>query len=380
MSCLIKVKNNSLSRKFFSISTLFKLVSVLSFLCLLLTYSSPYIHPNTIKILPFLGLGYPIIVLVNCFILIVWTIARSRWAIYSLFIILLGGKLHFRTLSFTISKDTTKNTELKVISYNVRLFDVYNPNLESGLETRNQIFQFLRNENPDVVCFQEFYSQDKPTRFETMDSLFQVMGTKIYHQRSAYKRIARQNFGIAMFSKYPMIAKGDVMFETQGSQDFNYCIYADIVKDQDTFRIYDVHLQSIKLQSDYYSAQTNDPTSNLTQESAIRLIYRKLQSAYVKRADQARRVVNHIKTSPYPTIVCGDFNDTPMSYTYNQFDRVLTDAFRNTSTGIGVTYVGKMPAGRIDYIFHSPELASNNFKIQQEVLSDHRAISCIISK
>jgi endonuclease/exonuclease/phosphatase family metal-dependent hydrolase len=327
-----------------------------------------------------LGLGYPIIVLVNCFILIVWTIARSRWAIYSLFIILLGGKLHFRTLSFTITKDTTKNTELKVISYNVRLFDVYNPNLEAGLETRNQIFQFLRNENPDVVCFQEFYSQDKPTRFETMDSLFQVMGTKIYHQRSAYKRIARQNFGIAMFSKYPMIAKGDVMFETQGSQDFNYCIYADIVKEQDTFRIYDVHLQSIKLQSDYYSAQTNDPTSNLTEESAIRLIYRKLQSAYVKRADQARRVVNHIKTSPYPTIVCGDFNDTPMSYTYNQFDRVLTDAFRNTSTGIGVTYVGKMPAGRIDYIFHSPELASNNFKIQQEVLSDHRAISCIISK
>ncbi len=327
-----------------------------------------------------MGLGYPIIVLVNCFILIVWTIARSRWAIYSLFIILLGGKLHFRTLSFTITKDTTKNTELKVISYNVRLFDVYNPNLEAGLETRNQIFQFLRNENPDVVCFQEFYSQDKPTRFETMDSLFQVMGTKIYHQRSAYKRIARQNFGIAMFSKYPMIAKGDVMFETQGSQDFNYCIYADIVKEQDTFRIYDVHLQSIKLQSDYYSAQTNDPTSNLTEESAIRLIYRKLQSAYVKRADQARRVVNHIKTSPYPTIVCGDFNDTPMSYTYNQFDRVLTDAFRNTSTGIGVTYVGKMPAGRIDYIFHSPELASNNFKIQQEVLSDHRAISCIISK
>ena len=134
------------------------------------------------------------------------------------------------------------------------------------------------------------------------------------------------------------------------------------------------------MQSDYYSKQTNDPTTNLAEESAIRLIYRKLQTAYVKRADQARRVVNHIRTSPYPTIVCGDFNDTPMSYTYNQFDRILTDAYRNTSTGIGVTYVGKMPAGRIDYIFHSPELASTNFKIQKEVLSDHRAITCIISK
>jgi endonuclease/exonuclease/phosphatase family metal-dependent hydrolase len=307
-------------------------------------------------------------------------LARSKWAIYSLFVILLGGKLHFRTLAISFSKSEKKNVELKLISYNVRLFDVYNPNLINGLETRNKIFQFLRREQPDVVCFQEFYSQDKPSRFETMDSLFQVMGTEIYHQRSAYKRIARQNFGIAMFSKYPMIAKGDVMFETQGSQDFNYCIYADIVKNQDTFRIYNVHLQSIKLQSDYYSKTNGDPTNNLTEESAIRLIYRKLQSAYVKRADQARRVVDHIQTSPYPTIVCGDFNDTPMSYTYNQFNRTLTDAFRNTSVGIGATYVGKMPAGRIDYIFHTPDLVSYDFQIQKEILSDHRAVMCKISK
>jgi endonuclease/exonuclease/phosphatase family metal-dependent hydrolase len=313
-------------------------------------------------------------------ILIIWTIARSRWAIYSLFIILLGGKLHFRTLAFTLSKDNKKSNELKIVSYNVRLFDVYNPNLEEGLEIRNQIFQFLRNEKPDVVCFQEFYSQDKPTRFETMDSLFQVMGTNIYHQRSAYKRIARQNFGIAMFSKYPMIAKGDIMFETQGTKDFNYCIYADIVKNQDTFRIYDVHLQSVKLQNDFYSKHNDESLNNLTDKSTLRIMFKKLQLAYIKRADQARRVVDHIRTSPYSTIVCGDFNDTPMSYTYNQFDRILIDAFRNTSTGIGVTYVGKMPAGRIDYIFHSPDLESNDFKIQKEVYSDHRAISCLISK
>lgn len=292
----------------------------------------------------------------------------------------MGGKLHFRMLAFTFTDSKKLKTELKILSYNVRLFDVYNPNLEDGLTTRNQIFQFLRSESPDVVCFQEFYSQDKPTRFETMDSLFNIMGTHIYHQRSAYKRIARQNFGIAMFSKYPMIAQGDVMFETQGAQDFNYCIYADIVKDLDTFRIYNVHLQSIKLQSDYYSQQNGDPTNNLTEESAIKLIYRKLQSAYVKRADQARRVVNHIQTSPYPTIVCGDFNDTPMSYTYNQFNRNLIDAFRNTSFGIGATYAGKMPAGRIDYIFHTPDLESYDFKIQDQILSDHRAITCKITK
>jgi len=106
----------------------------------------------------------------------------------------------------------------------------------------------------------------------------------------------------------------------------------------------------------------------------------KLRIAYPKRAEQARTVMEHVKTSPYPTIVCGDFNDTPMSYAYNQFNQLLIDAFRNCSSGIGTTYVGKVPAGRIDYIFHSKNLHSANFSIQNEVYSDHRAINCIIWK
>ena len=154
--CLIKVKINNLSSKIFSISTFFKLISIFCFGALLLSYCAAYIHPSSFKILPFLGLGYPIIVVVNIFVLIIWAFARSRWAVFSLFIILLGGKLHFRTLAFTISNDYKRNNELKIVSYNVRLFDVYNPNFEAGLETRNQIFQFLRREQPDVVCFQEF--------------------------------------------------------------------------------------------------------------------------------------------------------------------------------------------------------------------------------
>lgn len=83
-----------------------------------------------------------------------------------------------------------------------------------------------------------------------MDSLNGIMQTKDYHERSAHKRRTRENYGIAMFSKYPMIARGDVMFEAQGVQDFNYCIFADIVKGADTFRVYNVHLQSIRLHTD----------------------------------------------------------------------------------------------------------------------------------
>jgi len=357
-----------------------KILSVLGFISLVLCYVSPYIHPDTLPILPFFGLSYPIIIICNLVALVFWTILKSRWAIYSIFMILLGGNLHFRTLAITFFTAKKRNTELKILTYNVRLFDVYNPDFEQGRNTRNQIFAYLRKENPDVVCMQEFYRQDNPTRFTTIDSIFAVMGTSIFHERSAHKQRGRQNFGIALFSKYPMIAKGDVMFDTQSKEDYNYCIYADIVKNNDTFRVYNIHLQSIRLESDYYNDDPNDPMTNLANETGLRYLMRKLSLAFHKRASQSRRVAEHVNTSPYSTIVCGDFNDTPMSYTYNQFNRRLVDAFRNTSTGIGATYIGKLPAGRIDYIFHSPDLASYDFHIQEEELSDHRAISCTISK
>ena len=235
------------SERFLKFSSIFKILSIFSYFALLLSYLSPFIHPKTITILPFIGLAYPVILIVNIIWLFLWSIVRSKWAIYSLLVLLMGGKLHFRTFSFSMSGDEKQKNELKILSYNVQLFGVYKPSLKSSLETRNKIFTFLRKENPDVICLQEYYRKDKPTRFETLDSLYSIIGSQNYHERSAYKKVGNQNFGIAMFSKYPMIAKGDVIFDSQSSSDFNYCIYSDIVKDNDTFRIYNVHLQSIRL-------------------------------------------------------------------------------------------------------------------------------------
>ncbi len=103
---------------------------------------------------------------------------------------------------------------------------------------------------------------------------------------------------------------------------------------------------------------------------------KKLHIAYQKRAHQAQKVLEHMEESPYEVIICGDFNDTPMSYTYNLFYSKYIDAFRNSSSGLGVTYAGRVPAGRIDYIFHSKNIKTSNFQIQKEVFSDHKAISC----
>jgi endonuclease/exonuclease/phosphatase family metal-dependent hydrolase len=126
-------------------------------------------------------------------------------------------------------------------------------------------------------------------------------------------------------------------------------------------------------------AEIDENKDDLDKKSILTII-KKLKVAYIKRADQSRRIIAHMNASPYPSVICGDFNDTPLSYTYNQFDRFLVDVFRNSSWGVGRTYIGKLPAGRIDYIFHTPNLSSAEFKIQKEKLSDHLAISCKIYK
>jgi len=368
-------------KKIARFSTVIKILSITAICCLLLAYLAPYVRPSTIRILPFFGLMYPIFICLALVLMIYWAFARSRWFFYLLIALLFGGNLHFRTISINFS-DPKPEKEVpywNIMSYNVRLFDVYNPSIEGRQKTRDSIISYIQRVNPDVVCFQEFFHQDKPSAFSTKDTLISLMGYKDYHERYSHRIRNRQNFGICMLSKYPMIARGDVMFENFKTTD-NYCIYADIVKGADTIRFYDIHLQSIKLQQEDYELFGEKNKQAGSKKSTVRLLIDKLLIAYPARAEQAEKVVEHMKTSPYPVVVCGDFNDTPMSYVYNQFNTILVDSYRETTTGIGVTYVGRVPAGRIDYIFHSGDLGAYEFGIQSVPFSDHRAVHCKIYK
>lgn len=341
-------------------------------LSLFLAYLAPFVHPTPHSIVPFFGLAYPVIVLSFLALLLVQIFFNKWWALSMFVLLLCGGNLHFRSLTLGSDHAAEGQPTFRIMSFNVRLFDVYNPDQKIAQQTRKDIIAYLNREKPDIVCFQEFYCQDAPTNFSTKDTIIPVLGIKDYQERYAHSREGRRNFGIAIFTRFPIVEKGEIHFDLNPNS-FNYAIYSDIVFQKDTIRIYNAHLQSIHLNS--------DETETLAQgdgEAGLGHVLRKIQKAYPERASQAIKLMQHIRQSPYPVVVCGDFNDTPMSFAYSQFNSVLIDAFRNCSSGFGKTYVGKIPAGRIDYIFHADQLQSTHFNIQKKALSDHLAIACDI--
>jgi len=175
-------------------------------------------------------------------------------------------------------------------------------------------------------------------------------------------------FGIATFSSYPIINKGVISF----NNTLNACIFTDIKFNEDTIRVYNNHLQSIHLGNRSYAYLDSIRLRyNEEQINELKDISNRLRDAFIKRARQAERISVHIHGSPYPVIVCGDFNDTPSSFTYYKIRKNLSDAFVESGSGFGNTYSGRFPSFRIDYILHHKDINSIYFKRIRTDLSDH---------
>ena len=322
-----------------------------------------------------LGLSLPFLFIINLFFVFWWAMARSKMVLIpvaALLLTLVRLPLIYQSGNEQqIEEETTP--KVKVLSFNVRLFDWYN--WSKNKETRRTILEFLENQSADIYCFQEFFTSDRPgfNNFASVQTF-----SKIRHAHTEYpiRLYGTDYHGMATFSRHPIVGKGKVDIET-GSKSTNMCLFTDIKIGQDTIRIYNFHLQSVRLDvPDYkFIEELGQNPEEADKVSRTRNILRRLKNGNIKRARQAELIAQHIKTSPYPVIVCGDMNDTPLSYTYSLASEGLNDAFRESGSGFGFTYAGPIPGLRIDYIFHSPEMNSSGFTTWYHKFSDHYPIS-----
>lgn len=349
----------------------FILLSVNSFFAILLILSaySAHIDPLEYNFPSFLGLAFPFILLANIAFLVFWFMIKKKFMLFSGIAIVLS----FTAVSnfFQFNSSHHDENSIKVMSYNVRLFDLYN--WSENIDSRNKIFDQLGGQNADIFCFQEFYYTEQKGRFETRDTLITFLNAKNYREAYTHKMRGGQYFGIATFTRYAIVASGNIEFE---NDDNNICLYTDVLIEKDTVRIYNLHIASIRFSYDDYTFVENLDSKSQSEEleKGARTIYHRLSNAFEKRSEQTKVIVDHVKNSPYPVILCGDFNDSPNSYCYREFSSVLKDSFKEAGKGIGKTYIGAFPSFRIDYIFHSKEFKANNYITLPEKYSDHHAI------
>jgi endonuclease/exonuclease/phosphatase family metal-dependent hydrolase len=356
---------------------IFVLLNLLFAFLLLISNLSVFISPEKFWAIAFFGLAYPYLLLINIVFVIFWAIKWNRMVLVSLVVILSGWynlaaymQIPVNPFHFFNSKNKSEVT-LKIMQYNVR--DFYKTTEPPILKSQPDIIKIIKAENPDIVCFQEFRKEE--SEGYTFHKIIKTLKPSRYFY-SFYNYSNETVSGIAIFSKYPIIAKGRMSF----SNTCNINMYNDIVVKRDTIRIFNCHLQSIRfLKGDYDFVDSLQFSISKKNEVGIKTISYKLREAFKLRAYQVNHISGLIEKSPYPVILCGDFNDTPVSYTYRRMKGNMSDAFRESGKGIGNTYNGKVPSFRIDYIFHSNTFSSSGYKMRHEGYSDHFPIFCKIS-
>jgi len=342
------------------------LLNILVFIGLSAAFLSIYINPQDFWLFQFFGLGFIYIYIANIVFLIYWTLNRiSKKMIILNTIFILFGISYFNDFLQINFTNTESEKSIKILSYNVRQFDLYN--WEENKINRDKYFDFIRSENPDIVCFQEYY-EDHTGNFITTDSIIEILGTKNYYFKPTYSTGKKYDFGIAIFSKYPILNSGFINFDNSS----NIIIYSDLLIDLDTVRVFNAHLQSIKFEPEDYTfiQKIEESIDSVLIDDATPLLT-KMRDAYKLRAIQADSLSDRINKSPYKVIVCGDFNDTPVSYTYHTVKGDLLDSFEESGFGIGQSYNGAFPSFRIDYILHSKSIKSLKYKCPRIPLSDH---------
>jgi endonuclease/exonuclease/phosphatase family metal-dependent hydrolase len=335
-----------------------------------------WISPAKFWVVAFFGLGYPYFLLANLVFLVFWLIKRKWEFILSLTMIALGWQFITRYIPFRWPRSGGEEVlvhherAISFMSYNVRLFDLFD--WSNDVRTREDLLAYIREQSPDILCVQEFYASDKPGY--QLNQLKKDLGEyPFFHIYFAHSYKRKGQYGIATFSRYPIVRKETIRFDNTT----NISIFTDIVVHDDTMRVFNNHLQSIRLmQRNYDFLDSLSLRYSEEQVNEIKDISLRLREAFVKRSEQVDQIASRMDESPFPIVVCGDFNDTPVSYAYHRLSRNLEDAFAISGSGRGITYLGRFPSYRIDFILHSPTIESRNYVTHRVPYSDHYPITC----
>lgn len=319
-------------------------------------YLAPYISPQTTWFFAIFGLFYPVLLALNIIFFLFWLWRKKWYCLYSLGCILLGFTHFTGLMGFNLSQPQPKEP-LTIMSYNSHGLTSLFPRKKDKTEEQKAFKKRLDEKigNVEILCLQEFWAYKS-----TVEKIKKLLNLPHFEKYDGK--------GTAIFSKYPIVKTGKIEFEETG----NSCLWVDVKIEKKVIRVYSIHFESSKISADAADLKKDVNLRDKKTWEGIRGILGKYRRSTNTRVDQMMRVKEHISKTTHPVIVCGDFNDTPVSYVYEQMSRGLVDHFKEAGRGWGATYNGSIPMLRIDYIFTEAEnFTVYEHGILQEDYSDH---------
>lgn len=314
----------------------------------------------------YFGLGFLMLLAtaVLLFVLMLLTKSRNIWLpILALCVSLLGV-----TKSIALNRGDEGGVSLRVLSYNVHGF----VDVKEGRSPQTfayDVVAMIKENNPDVVCFQEFHSyRAKNERIACIDEVAERCGFPyVYYNRK------RNYAGNVIMSKYPChpLPAGNYFGD---ENRFGIMVKVD-AGCHGAFYVASIHLTSFLLTDEEVDFVLDKPKSTENVEKYGKSIVKKLKHAFEKRSVDRKTMMDGYPELTSPVLLCGDFNDTPLSYTYNSFRAEgFVDSFLEAGKGLGITYAGPLPLLRIDYIWTKDGVDSQCFRVVNFEGSDHYPI------
>jgi len=338
--------------------------NVVAVLMLLLSASAQFLSPEKFHFSAYLAMAFLPLVFVNVLFILFWIAHLKTYFLLSFLCLLLLHNNVRASISIikTGNKKEIAGKDIRVMTYNIMLFNYY--------QQDSKILNYLANSDADILCLQEFGWHRNGRDFMSKEKIMTTLGKNfLYSHINITLNRNGVTYGIATFSRFPIVNKGVVEYESH----FNSSIYSDIKIGNDTIRVFNNHLESNRL--------TEEDKTNLAEKMDAEIVTqmaRKLSVAAAIRAKQAEAVAKKVAESPHRVLVCGDFNDVPVSYVYRTMSRNLTDTFIGSGSGLGITYSDNFYRFRIDYILVDRNLSHHSFHISNVKYSDHFPVYCTI--
>jgi len=344
---------------------IFKLVIFIAFVLnvifLFIAISSPWFNPKYFWLPALFGLFFKLFLAIHLFFILIFFIGRLKRLIWISFIFLLfsfPAIIHASGL-WLFGPKKMIDPNLKLMTYNIDNFDYYSDTISSGL-----ILKVIQDQNPSIICFQEYLRKRNNT---SIILKIKALGYKYYYENITEVLYPGNHVGQAIFSKLPFYNPNPIHFKNTSNGAFS----VDIPFDHDTFRLYNVHFQSIGLRDNELKIPSSIKDFEAPQKWYYKMLFIKIRTAFRKRSYQSLKVKELADRSPYKVILCGDFNDTPLSFLYKQLTEKLDDTYLRTGFGFGSTYSGIIPLQRIDYILADPRIKTDQTKVLHVSGSDH---------